>query len=94
MYHQINRIKSGKYRDESLVRIIRQLIKSRSFQIMFFNKVFPGWYWRFSISHATTLVNRVTEMCLSMPKDVELKRVYIPKGDTGKTRPLGVPSPE
>jgi hypothetical protein len=93
VYHQIKRIKSGKYQGESLVRIIHQLIRSRSFQVMFFNKVFPGWYWRFSVSHALKLFNRVTEMCWTNPTDVELKRVYIPKGATGKTRPLGVPTP-
>lgn len=64
--------------------------RSRSLQIMFFNRVAKGWYFNLRFSQVRRILNRLRNKSVYLPDKIESHRVYIPKSD-GKMRPIRVP---
>lgn len=68
------------------------LLKSEVFQAMALNHVCGSWHTDMTTDQVGEILSKVKQIVKERQTDIELRRVYIPKPNTDKVRPLGVPS--
>lgn len=67
---------------------------SKAFRASAFNYVCKGWYYNMAQSEVWKLNRLVNKIIYNEDHDLNFRRVYIEKANTGKMRPLGVPAVE
>lgn len=87
--YQINRLNSCRDNPRLFWSISKQLMRSTSYLVTCFNNVNSGWHRNKAYGEVINLIKRVKTLNTNK---YEYKIVETPKGDTGETRPLGVPS--
>lgn len=88
---QINRLYSLKSSPSKYFRIVRHLIMySNVFRVMAWNHVVPNWHKEMTVRAVMATNKRIDVLSKQLDANVDIHRVYIPKGDT--VRPIGVPS--
>jgi len=87
----------GKY-SELIVRWCILLKNSKSYQVVLFNTVTKGWYWKLTEKETLQLLKSCMNKCRKWDMRLTLQRFYIDKGKVktgvpnGKLRPIGAPT--
>ncbi len=87
--HQILRLNSSRSNPRKFWSIAQQLMRSNSYLVTCFNNVNPGWHRNMKYGEVLKIIQSIRNLDVNK---YEYKIVNIPKGDSGETRPLGVPT--
>jgi hypothetical protein len=60
------------------------LMNSHAYQVACFNYVHHGWQQSRSVKEVNKIMKEVKELVKNRATEIDFKRVYIPKGETGK----------
>lgn len=68
----------------------KRLMASDTYLIVSLGRVLPNWHRQKSLKYIISTLLKAKELIKTQATEMDLKRAYIPKGDTW--RPLGVPT--
>lgn len=94
-FHQILRLKKKIMKPSHYWRICWDLMKrSNVFRVMAINHVYPQWQRKESLGFILNQNRKLSKLVNSKATDLLTTRIWIPKPNSTKLRPLGVPSPD
>jgi hypothetical protein len=88
----VSAVEQGEIRKAVLVWLCLMKI-SRSYQLLLFNRVCKGWYWRWSSARVEEVIFGAMNKMRSWDMKLLIHRFYIEKKN-GKMRPIGAPNYE
>jgi hypothetical protein len=92
--HQILRLKRSTDNPRKFWFIAWTLMRrSNVFRVMAINHVFPQWHKREKLHFILNVNRQVSKLINNGLSNLDTKRVWIPKTNSNKLRPLGVPTP-